>query len=351
MTQAPDLHQLSPEQLQQLAAELLTRVEQQDAIIQRRGQALRHSQALNEKLTYELALLKRHHFARRSEQLNALQVSLLDEVIDADITAIEAELATLEPESAPAKPTRTPKRTPLPPELPRTLIHHEPDNTQCRCGCQLKRIGEDVSEKLDYTPGTFTVERHIRGKWVCGHCDTLIQAPVPAHVIDKGLGPRAWEDVLETAGSHIDIVKLGWGTAYVTDNLRAKLDESALYGGAVASQGPRYCPSIEDKIVRFGDRDGHQIFLEPDGLDDSTVYPNGISTSLPEEVQLAKQIHDRNSPIAGRMLTARCHDEAQDADGVAVCRDRLRSAVPRVSRAILPSGSRVHRAARPARRP
>jgi tRNA uridine 5-carboxymethylaminomethyl modification enzyme len=60
-----------------------------------------------------------------------------------------------------------------------------------------------------------------------------------------------------------------------------------MYSGQITSRGPRYCPSIEDKIVRFGERDGHQIFLEPEGLDDSTVYPNGISTSLPEDVQAA----------------------------------------------------------------
>jgi tRNA uridine 5-carboxymethylaminomethyl modification enzyme len=60
-----------------------------------------------------------------------------------------------------------------------------------------------------------------------------------------------------------------------------------MYSGQISSRGPRYCPSIEDKIVRFGERDGHQIFLEPEGLDDPIVYPNGISTSLPEEVQLA----------------------------------------------------------------
>lgn len=63
------------------------------------------------------------------------------------------------------------------------------------------------------------------------------------------------------------------------------LKRSAMYSGQIEGVGPRYCPSIEDKIVKFGERDGHQIFLEPEGLDDTTVYPNGISTSLPEDVQ------------------------------------------------------------------
>lgn len=69
--------------------------------------------------------------------------------------------------------------------------------------------------------------------------------------------------------------------------IEANIEQSAMYSGQIASRGPRYCPSIEDKIVRFGERDGHQIFLEPEGLDDNTVYPNGVSTSLPEAVQRA----------------------------------------------------------------
>lgn len=75
--------------------------------------------------------------------------------------------------------------------------------------------------------------------------------------------------------------------ARVHDLIRENLSRSALFAGRISGTGPRYCPSIEDKIVRFGDRDGHQIFLEPEGLDDDTIYPNGLSTSLPEDVQEA----------------------------------------------------------------
>ena len=188
MTSTADLAQLNPDQLRSFAAELMQQTAELTQQVALKDQTIRHQQVLNEKLTHELAILKRHRFGRRSETMNPDQVSLLDELTDADIAAIEAELAATAP-VVPANPVakQQPKRKALPPELPRTLITHEPDNTQCQCGCQLKRIGEDVSEKLDYTPGEFTVERHVRGKWACESCETLIQAPVPAQVIDKGI--------------------------------------------------------------------------------------------------------------------------------------------------------------------
>jgi tRNA uridine 5-carboxymethylaminomethyl modification enzyme len=76
-----------------------------------------------------------------------------------------------------------------------------------------------------------------------------------------------------------------WTTPKTHAIIEANITQSAVYSGAIAGRGPRYCPSIEDKVHRFADRDRHQIFLEPEGLDDHTVYPNGISTSLPEEIQ------------------------------------------------------------------
>ncbi len=78
-----------------------------------------------------------------------------------------------------------------------------------------------------------------------------------------------------------------WTSAEVHAVIGDNLHKSAVYSGAIAGRGPRYCPSIEDKVKRFADRDKHQVFLEPEGLDDDTIYPNGISTSLPEDVQEA----------------------------------------------------------------
>jgi transposase len=146
-----------------------------------------HKQATIDKLTHEMAVLKRLKFAARSEAFNAEQKSLLEEAIDADLEALSRELARERPTAPSAAAKEQPKRQPLPASLPRREIRHEPEATVCGCGCAMKRIGEDVAEKLDYVPGVFTVERHIRGKWVCAQCETLVQAPVPAHVIDKGL--------------------------------------------------------------------------------------------------------------------------------------------------------------------
>ncbi len=87
----------------------------------------------------------------------------------------------------------------------------------------------------------------------------------------------------------IDVPQVACGITWTTAETHAiiaeNINHSAVYSGAIAGRGPRYCPSIEDKVDRFADRDRHQIFLEPEGLDDDTVYPNGISTSLPESIQ------------------------------------------------------------------
>jgi transposase len=164
---------LSAEQLRELASRLLTDV--------------RHKQAVIDKLTHENALLKRLKFAAQSERYSAEQKSLLDETLDTDLQAVSEEIAQSASPAATPAVKQQPKRQPLPANLPRREIRHEPESTTCGCGCQMKRIGEDVAEKLDYEPGVFTVERHIRGKWACAKCETLVQAPVDAHVIDKGI--------------------------------------------------------------------------------------------------------------------------------------------------------------------
>ena len=186
---------LAPENLSELSAaqmrELLGRV---------MGD-LRHKQAIIDKLTHENAVLKRLKFAAQSERFSPEQRSLLEESLDADLQAVAEELEQLAPPAADKSPAKQqPKRQPLPAHLPRREIRHDPESTTCACGCQLKRIGEDVSEKLDYVPGSFTVERHIRGKWACAQCEKIVQEPVEPHVLDKGI---------PTAGllAHVSVAK------------------------------------------------------------------------------------------------------------------------------------------------
>jgi len=171
---------MDAQQLREFAASLIERISRLDG-------ENRIKQLKIDQLTHEMAILKRWKFAARSEQLHGEQRHLFDETIDADLEAIGLELEALKRTEDHKPPKDKPRRAPLPAHLPRVDVRHEPQHTVCGCGCQLKRIGEDVSEKLDYAPGVFTVERHIRGKWACAKCQTLIQAPVPAHVIDKGI--------------------------------------------------------------------------------------------------------------------------------------------------------------------
>ncbi len=149
------------------------------------------------------------------------------------------------------------------------------------------RVGELPSVKLAET---------IRG---LGFNVGRLKTGTPARLDGKTI---AWEKLTPQPGDNppvpfsyltdkVEVPQIACYITYTTPEthaiIRANLDRSPMYSGQIKSTGPRYCPSIEDKVVRFADRERHQIFLEPEGLDDDTVYPNGISTSLPEEVQLA----------------------------------------------------------------
>ncbi len=186
---------LAPESLSELSAAQLRE------LLDRLMGDLRHKQAIIDKLTHENAMLKRLKFAAQSERFSPEQRNLLEESLDADLQAVAEELEQLAPPVADKSPAKQqPKRQPLPAHLPRREIRHDPESTTCACGCQMKRIGEDVSEKLDYVPGSFTVERHIRGKWACAQCETIVQEPVEPHVLDKGI---------PTAGllAHVSVAK------------------------------------------------------------------------------------------------------------------------------------------------
>jgi tRNA uridine 5-carboxymethylaminomethyl modification enzyme len=136
--------------------------------------------------------------------------------------------------------------------------------------------------------------------------ETLMRLGFPLGRLKTGTPPRLDGRTIDWAGldsqpgdnppapmsyltARIETPQIACGITYTGsaghELIRANLHRSPMYSGQIESTGPRYCPSIEDKVVRFSDKERHQIFLEPEGLDDPTVYPNGISTSLPEEVQ------------------------------------------------------------------
>jgi tRNA uridine 5-carboxymethylaminomethyl modification enzyme len=136
--------------------------------------------------------------------------------------------------------------------------------------------------------------------------DTLARLGFPLGRLKTGTPPRLDGRTIDWAGlemqpaddppepfstltARIDVPQIQCGITYTSpathELIRANLHQAPMYSGQIEGVGPRYCPSIEDKVVRFASRERHQIFLEPEGLDDTTVYPNGISTSLPEAVQ------------------------------------------------------------------
>ena len=184
---ADHLDTLEPQQMRAALLSLMGELAERDGVIARQGQEAVFKQAQIDKLTHENALLKRMKFAAQSERFSAEQKSLLDESLDEDLQAVADELEQATPPVAGRQDKQVPKRAPLPANLSRREIRHEPESTTCACGCQMKRIGEDVAEKLDYAPGVFTVERHIRGKWACAQCETIHQVPVDPHIIDKGI--------------------------------------------------------------------------------------------------------------------------------------------------------------------
>ena len=168
------LDTLDPQQMRQALLGLMAEMATKDEQLERQTREVAFKQALVDKLTHELAVLKRLKFAATSEKfcagLSAEQRSLLEETLDADIAEASGEIERASRGDKAKKDKQSPKREPLPPHLPRRDVHHEPESTACGCGCQMKRIGQDVSEKLDYEPGVFTVERHVRGKWACTRC-------------------------------------------------------------------------------------------------------------------------------------------------------------------------------------
>ena len=190
---AQDFVGLSPAAAAELAAHVLAHVGEQSRQIHSQAQAIGFRDAKIASITFELRRLKAWRFGAKTECMSAEQRQLFEETLAADQADLEAQLAALKAASRETGHTpepgtrRQPKRQALPEHLKRVEHHHEPENTICDCGQAMVRIGEDVSERLDIIPAEFFVHRHIRGKWACKCCQTLMQEPVEPQIIDKGM--------------------------------------------------------------------------------------------------------------------------------------------------------------------
>jgi transposase len=177
---------LSPGELADVFSRLLAHIDERD-------QAIKLRDAKLERVTFELARLKAWKFAAKTERMNAQQRQLFEETLAADEASLQAQLDALRADTGksdfkdPAKPRIQPKRQILPEHLERVEHRHEPQDTTCACGQPMRRIGEDVSERLDVEPARFFVHRHIRGKWACKCCERLVQEPVDPQIIDSGM--------------------------------------------------------------------------------------------------------------------------------------------------------------------
>ncbi len=181
------------------------------------------------------------------------------------------------------------------------------DGARIRCGAVVLTAGTFL-RGLVHIGETETPAGRVGEAPAVGLALALQRLGLPMGRLKTGTPPRLDGDSIDWSGLTVDhgddpplpfstlteaittpqtICHLTATTPATHEIIRANLARSAVYGGKIAGRGPRYCPSIEDKIVRFPDRQRHQIFLEPEGLADKTIYPNGISTSLPEAVQIA----------------------------------------------------------------
>jgi tRNA uridine 5-carboxymethylaminomethyl modification enzyme len=178
----------------------------------------------------------------------------------------------------------------------RGLIHlGETTMPAGRARGQRNGVPEDLAPEAVEPPSTALADRLAQAGFTLGRLKTGTPARLDGRTIDYGSLDRQEGDTPPRPFSYLTAAITAPQIAcHITETtpathaiIRANLHRAPMYSGQIESVGPRYCPSIEDKVVRFAQRERHQIFLEPEGLDDPTVYPNGISTSLPREVQLA----------------------------------------------------------------